>query len=255
MRRSVIVVVVSFATSIFGIEPGELVRLYRAGLTNSEAMMEVRKVLDTLTPDALNEIASRMNGFELLLMCPAVESVSATSENLTITFRGANSFVTHNGVWRRVAEYVENNEALVLTPGQEASLTRGFHGHVHLTPVSFKNKRQGFKVLDSDFDGNDERRCVAYIALSDKPTEVSEDDVDMVMEKGEWKKFVKEGGAQVSSPSRNKAKKEKAIADDGQDEGRATASPPSRLWLYALIPLALAVLWLAHRKRKHGTKN
>jgi len=39
------------------------------------------------------------------------------------------------------------------------------------------------------------------------------------------------------------------IAEDEPVEGRATASPPSRLWLYALIPLALAILYFIRRKK------
>jgi len=227
MRKSVIVAVVSFATIIFGIEPSELVKLWRTALTNSEAMVELRGVLREHSTESMWELKSRMNGVELLLMYPAVDSVSATSESLIITFRDGGLSVTHNGVWRRVAEYIENNEMLILTPGQEASLADGFHGHMRLTPVSFKNKGKGFRVVDV-FVGDKEWRSVGYIALSDKPTEVSEDDV----ESGQWIDFKKEGGAQVSPPSRNKVKKGKATTGDEPSEEESKAS---HFWLYVLL--------------------
>ena len=63
---------------------------------------------------------------------------------------------------------------------------------------------------------------------------------------------------QVSPPNREAAPPDTSPEETPvtEDEGRATTSSPSRLWLYALIPLGLfAVLWLAYRKRKRGTKS
>ena len=152
MKKSVVIIVVSLATSIFGIEPSELVRLYRTALTNSETMVELKEVLKEHSRESIWEIQSRMNGLELLLMCPAIDSVSGTSEKLTITFRGSGYFVQHNGVIRSTTEYAENNEPLILTPDQEVRIYE-YHASFRLVPVSFKDKRKGFKVTDM-FDAN-----------------------------------------------------------------------------------------------------
>jgi len=249
MRKSIIVVVViSVTTSIFGLEPSELVRLWRTALTNDATMVELRGVLKEHGRESIWEIQSRMNGLDLLLMCGNIDSVSGSPKNLVITFRG-EMFVTRNGVMRRATEYIENNEALILTPDQEASLSDGFHAYTRLTPVSFKNKEKGFRVVDGFSFSGDERCDVGYIALRDTLTPVSEDDVDMVMENGEWKKFVKEGGAQVSSPSRNKAKNTTAEDEANEEETKA-----SNLWLYALISFCAlsAVFYFLRRKRAKG---
>ena len=255
--KKIIIVVVSLATSIFGIEPSELVRFYRAALTNNEAMVELREVLQKHGRESIWETQSRMNGLELLLMHGGIDSVFATSENLAITFRGDSITVRHNGVMRRSTEYMENNEALILAPDQEASFSSGLHAHIRLTPVSLKNKRKGVRIIDVFSFSGDERRDVAYIALGDTLIPVSEEDVEMIMEDGEWKKFERDVEATASPPSREKTvtttNNETPVntAEDGQEEGKSKAS---NLWLYAIIPLGLlAVLWVVKRKRKRDS--
>ena len=154
-----------------------------------------------------------------------------------------------------LVRWLEPNEELVLTPDQQTEINDGRHAFRHFTPVTFKNKKKGFKIDSLYYEGDMFNITeTAYLALSDTPIEVGETDVEMIMENGEWKKVTKEGGAKVS-PSRNKAKTGKAIADDGQDEGRATASPASRLWLYALISFCAlsAVFYFLRRKKARNS--
>jgi len=108
-----------------------------------------------------------MNGLELMLMYGVIDSVSVNSTNLTVTFR--------------------DMDALTLTPDKEATVVQHRQGGLFVTPVSFKDKGMGFQVKDSFAHMADERLNVAYVALSDTPTEVSEKDVEMIMKDGEWK--------------------------------------------------------------------
>jgi hypothetical protein len=185
-KRIVIVAVVLFTVNMFGLEPSELVRLYRAALTDSAALQELKTVLNEHR-DSLQDIKSRMTGFELLLMYGCVDSVSTTPENLVIRFRGGHFNVKHNGVIRKTSEYAENDEALILAPDQEAWVSDGHHAGFALVPVSLKNKEKGFRIIDEFSFGEDVQRNIAYVALKDTPTPVSEEDVEMIMEKGEWK--------------------------------------------------------------------
>jgi len=183
MKKSVIAVIL-LATSVFGIEPSELVRLYRGSLTNDVISRELQELL-AKNRNLFSELKPRMNGTELLLLYGVIDSVSTTSENLIITFRSGGLMVEHNGVIRGTAEYAANNEALILTPDQETSIYE-HHASVRFIPVSFKSKKKGFRIIDRfAYDGV--KSYVAYVALSDKPTEASEDDVEMIMEGGEWK--------------------------------------------------------------------
>jgi len=278
MKKSVIIAVASLATVIFGIEPSELVTLYRTALTNDKAMVELRGVLKEHGRESIWELQSRMNGLELLLMHSGIDSVSATSENLTIAFRSGGFMLRHNGVWRRAAEYIENNEALILTPDQEVSFSDGLHAYTRIAPVSFKNKKKGFRIIDVFFFSGDERRDIAYVALSDKPIEVSEEDVEMVMENGEWKTFEREGEVATSPPSREAVKTitqtkpseppavippessevPDVVAEDETlvivtgDEPSEEKSKATTFWLYIGILSALCagvVLWRIRRKK------
>ena len=142
MKKSMIVVaVVSFATSMFGLEPSELVKIFRAIATNEAAFQELEKVVQE-DENAVWDALSRMNWEELLMMYGAVDSVSSASTGLTVTFRAGGLEVNHNGVTRDSAEYVKNNETLVLLPGQGASLNGRFHGTLYISPVAFMNKKR-----------------------------------------------------------------------------------------------------------------
>jgi len=181
-------------------------------------------------------------------------SVSVTKTNLSFKFKGAGWLVERsNERYGKASEYAKRDEPIILTTDQKTTFASR-HVFITFTPVSFKNQHKGFRIAERHEPPASHRHLAGtsffYLALSDVPIEVSEDDVEMILENGEWKKVEREGGAEASPPSRSNAKKGKATVDDEQGEGRATASPPSRLWLYAVIALCTlsAVLWLARKK-------
>jgi len=268
--RKCIITVILFATSTFGIEPSELVRLYRGSLTNDVVSRELTELV-TKRRDLVSEAMSRMNGLELMLMYGVIDSVSVTSTNLIIMLR----------------DFAGNNEALILTPDKETSVAGHHHGGLFFTPVSLKNKGTGFRVthtFNARSFGDGVKQNTGYIALSDKPTEVNEKDVEMIMEKGEWK-TVKEYHAIVERENRlhdlwsehihkrreanellqgeeltnrlaaieHEMKLERDRIESG--EQAEVVCPASRhLWLYALIPLCLlALLWVVKKKRKRDS--
>jgi len=194
----------------------------------------------------------------------SIESVTVTSDGLSIRFKNPWFFVFLD--WDKVdneirssADYIKNNEALILTPDSKEVCLGQQHTQVHFTPVSYRNGLAGFRITDM-FTGAPyglRTNNVLYVALNDSPIEVGEDDVEMVKDKGEWKKFEREGGALVSSPSRENPitvtqdETPVNVTEDGQDEEKSKAS---NLWLYAIIPLCLlAVLWVVKRKRKRDS--
>jgi len=215
---------------------------------------------------------SGMDGIEYLENSHIFHSVRVTSTNLALKCR---SIVRLNILHDRdyynahsTSEYVDKE--LLLTPDRSTLISDLRHGSLIFTPVVFKNRLRGFRMIEGwngiSFGHGVTTNAIAYVALSDKPVKVSKDDVEMIMEERrdyetgqfvkEWKPFEPEGWEQTSPPSHEKpvtATKGKALvyfAKDEPSEGRATASPPSRLWLYALIPLILfAILYFMRRKR------
>ena len=153
-------------------------------------------------------------------------------------------------------------------PDAEAILTldRKFvfaedHAAVIFTPISFKNKLKGFRI-DSIFEGRSFGLGVTtnsmYLALSDPPVVVGPEDMDGEIElpppppKPKPTPQIPSFLRFAPPPTETEEPLQNTV-----EEGRATASPPSRFWLCALISFCAlsAVLWLAHRKRKHDTKN
>ena len=222
---------------------------------------------------------------ELLEKYGCTALVSVTSTNLTITFKSAGFVVSGKpirGMARRSAEYAENNEDLVLTPDEETRLVQR-DASIVFEPVAYKNQKKGFRIRDivyPHFHGQEGVTNVAYIALSDTPIEVNEDDVEMILEtkrnragyptgEVEWKKFEREGSAQVS-PSLEavqpvaQAKPPEPptatppapvetpdpVVEDETSEGEAQT--PSRLWYYVAILSVLCAgtaLWFIRKKR------
>ena len=184
MKKSVIsIVVASFVTGIFGLEPSELVRLRRASFTNNVTKREISEWL-TKNPNLLSEITARMNGIELLLMCGSVGTVSSTPTSLIITFRADWHMVRRNDKNRRTGEYVENNEALIVTPDEEVEIAEYGSG-IRLTPISFKDGKKGFRVMSGNnkvYPCGGMKHDFGYIALGDTPTPMSADDVEMIWE-------------------------------------------------------------------------
>ena len=133
------------------------------------------------------------------------------------------------------------------------------HGAVIFTPVSFKGKLKGFRI-DNISEGRSFGLGVTtntmYIALSDPPVVVGEEDMEGEIElppplpkpklKPQIPSFL------TFAPPLPGSEKPLQNTEDGPSEDRASA--PSRLWSYALIPLfLLALLWLARKKRKRDS--
>jgi len=219
-----------------------------------------------------------MNGVELLLMYGIIDTFSVTSTELTLTFRASLCSVDYNGTRRGTTEYAENNEALILTSDQGANISDGYHSSLIFTPVSFKDKRKGFRIINQAIlipFGGGVKHWFGYIALSDTPVEVGEDDVEMILEGGEWVKFEgnkdwetaltwappveEKGEAQETPPiiedpvTVTQDETPANVAENESSEGKSKATT---FWLYAIIPLCLlAGLWVVRKKRKRNPEN
>jgi len=182
MKFTVSVIVALVSTSIFGSEAEELQRI-RAALTNKAlARGEEYNALWMKHRDAIPGIRSRLNGVELLLTFSFVESVAATPTNVIIRTTSSEDIASG---WK-----IEPNAEIILTPDKETVFASVFGGGVILSPASFKNKQKGFRVKSGTpgpkIYNQEALIYIAYIALSDTPVEVREDDVEMVMEGGAW---------------------------------------------------------------------
>ena len=220
------------------------------------------------------DVQSRTNGVELLQGLGCIRSVSSTQTNLIITFRSDGFIVRRDGKTRGTGEYVENNEALVVTPDEEIVIA-AYGGGIALTPISFKNGEKGFRIRSgpSGFspDGG-MKRDFAYLALGDAPTPMSADDVEMIWDSRldrtgnptGWRRF--EGDQAISYPIAPpvQAKPPEPPSEPpavtppepietpvniAEDEPSEEKSKTTTLWLYAIIPLGLLViLYLMRRK-------
>ncbi|MCL2104559.1 MAG: hypothetical protein FWH21_05850 [Kiritimatiellaeota bacterium] len=120
----------------------------------------------------------QLNGIKLLLGCGCIESVSVTPTNMIVRTCSSEDIARWWGV--------EPNAEIILTPEKETVFAE-WHGGVTLSPVSFKNKQKGFRVKTNSRNREGEIIFyIAYIALGDTPAEMGEDDVEMVMDRGEW---------------------------------------------------------------------
>ena len=132
-----------------------------------------------------------MDGIEYLKENRWIESAVVTSKSLTLKLTPLPFHVAQNDIrapWRGAWDYVEKDEAVVLDPEQWTWLIAR-HSRVMFTPVSFKNKRKGFRVTRWVIgSGPDIPPVITYIVLSDKPMEASEADVKMVKDNGIWVK-------------------------------------------------------------------
>ena len=193
--------------------------------------------------------------------------------------------------FRRAESYIGNNEDVILTPDREivieASTGDGYLPII-FTPVSFKNRLKGFRVTENagwmwlvyDNDGNVGVTNVGthvskYVALSDTPTDMTEDDVETIMEwtanedgyyRGEWKTYERggksgmggEGVVDTAPPTETppavapeepptREPPAPVVVDGGEGNGRHP-----RRWHYAILPLALClcgIVYFARRKK------
>ena len=124
-----------------------------------------------------------MGGIEFLKTLDGVDVVSVTSTGLVVKHRPTR---IQKG-WKD-GRYFERpepyEEELTLTPDQQTLISGGGRDgpQVMLTPVAFKSQHKGFRVTEAYSSSP----AITYIVLSDTPMELGEDDVEMVMDDGEW---------------------------------------------------------------------
>ena len=256
-----------------------------------------------------------------------VDLVSSTETNLTLGLGDFPGFVCHNYTIppfdKSVAKYTENNEYLVLSPDKETVVSAAFGPSIYFFPVLFKDQRKGFRIIEQ-FVRFSITNTIMYVALGNVLMAMEEEDVEMIMEMGEWKTLeeavfvrpfipreeafdasreesrryiawqrakglrppLREEPQPVSRPKPPKEKDEIPVApaeveqeplptstpetpdptvivseakQSSAEEGRAMSSqPPSRLWLYAvplLIVAIVGILCLLRKKGKHSNTN
>jgi len=228
------------------------------------------------------------DGIEHFLDIGLFGSVTTTPTNMMVQFSGGVYFVKYNPRHRNPTprgdptnngDYIGKNEVLNLTPDQEVILSE-HHGQVLFTPVSFKDQLKGIRILSLFVWGGKESTNTAattYIALGDTLVEKSEDDVEMILDGKragiswrspdgmEWKTYEKtqpvpkdEGRATASLPSRAESvtttqdETPITVAEDEQDEEKNKAS---NFWLYIVIVLCAlsAVLYFLRRKKARNS--
>ena len=212
------------------------------------------------------------------------DSVTVSSTNLTLKFLPDwRMLVRQKGdVVSRLPEF---GETISLIPDVETRLSDGHHVFFTFIPVEYRQKQRGFKFLHVfnaySFGRGITTNNIGYIALSDTPVEVGEDDVEMILVNGEWKAYEKsrpapkEEGASapppppepVPPPAREQppeptvgtppqpapADAPASVAENEQSGEKSNASP---LWLYALIPLfLLAIFYFLRRKKTLATNH
>ena len=242
----------------------------------------MKKICMALTAMSLAYCAAGMGGVTYLENHVWFDSVSVTSTNLTLVFsfrRDSVATVVQDDSYRKYQEAYKTNawatpwrvmgdgDALVLTPDQTTRLAiRDAKRSVIFTPVSFKNQQKGFRLSEVSYHPHEwfsTNHC-GYVALSDTPVQVSEDDVEMIMENEEWVKYAKplpvpkEKVTPQTSPLSPKSATPPQAApqpDAAEDAQPQTQPQPRILWPYALIPpcaVFLAALWVVRKKRRQG---
>ena len=237
------------------------------------------KVLIILTAVSFTSGAWGMDGIEVLK--EGFASVTVTPTNITLSSARSPVLIRQKGIDR----WLGYGEDVILTPDCETTLTDMRHVALTFKPASFKNKEKGVWLVAKVYSlGKGFTTINMHLALSDTPIKVGEDDVEMIMENGEWK-TVKEYHAIVERENRlhnlwsehihkrreanellqgeeltnrlvaieHEMKLERDRIESG--EQAEVVCPASRhLWLYALIPLCLlALLWVVKRKRKRDS--
>ena len=236
--------------------------------------------------------AHGMGGVEWLNNFLIFDSVVVTSTNMVLkTSASLNSMwaIRVHGEEDRRMPWLDRNEEIVLVPDKEVSLSES-HAGVIFTPVSFKNQMKGFRIHYAIFFGGMETKSVTYLALSDTPVQVGEEDVEMILngvrnefgrlrDAAKWKPFEAADKARLGPPleailrsiEANKrwkqapqpspepppepppaARKAEPQTAAAEDAQPEAESQARTLWLYTLVPLcvALAALWLVRKKRR-----
>ena len=133
-----------------------------------------------------------MDGVEFLKNHPWFDSVSVSPTHLMISMSSKGSKPIN---WSEEEYKRRYTVERVLTPDAESSVGWG-DIRIAFKPVSFKNQYKGFRVTWMPMGIAAEQALfshrppseIVYLALSDTPMTMGEDDVAMVMDNGEWVK-------------------------------------------------------------------
>ena len=121
-----------------------------------------------------------------------IDSAVVTPKDLTLTLishRSLSGWGVRIPAEQRRLDVVPGGK-IVLVPDQ-AMVFQGRHVRITFTPVSFKSKHKGFRMERVSFGFGStvgKPADIAYMAFSDTPLTVGEDDVVMVMDDGKWVK-------------------------------------------------------------------
>ncbi|MCL1856839.1 MAG: hypothetical protein FWF84_04250 [Kiritimatiellaeota bacterium] len=118
----------------------------------------------------------------------SVASVEVTSTNVSIWFK-SNWFGTEQErlnpmTSRTSSDYMKNNEPMVLPYDKEACI---FDNHVTIifTPATFKGGLKGFMITEEHIPPPTHTHLAStnyvYVAMSDAPVDVGEDDMETIM--------------------------------------------------------------------------
>ena len=212
-----------------------------------------------------------------------IKSIKRTPTHLVIKFtsEGALTVVSPKGKpGRLTSEYAEKGEDLILDPVCEIALSDMHHFSVSFTPVLYKNKMKGFRIVDRfdarAFGDGIITNNLVHVALGKKNVKVGEEDVleDLIpprppeLSREVLKEILKAEEKQreeikrmtslpnheevvaitkIEEPTAGmKIESSAAIAEDEPAEEKRTI--PSG-WLYSLIPLCiLAALYFLRRR-------
>ena len=118
-----------------------------------------------------------------------LETVTITSTNLALKYKSNVTSIRivlfnlgepeiirsiHDSTQFRM---LERNEEFVVTPNRKTILTDSYHGATMFVPVFFKDQKKGFQIVKRVNWGGVEKTNIMYIALSDVPIRVGEEDV------------------------------------------------------------------------------
>jgi len=217
-----------------------------------------------------------------------IDSVLVTSTNLSVKFSPTANFIVvpdgQNNLRRHSSEYIEHDEALILTPDKETYLYGHYdeqYGSFLIIPIILRNQQKGFSFIvgmrDASFQSGFGRSNIAYVVLNDVPVEVDENDVEMIMVGGEWKPweeirpfFVPMPAPKTLSATENMEKGEQSItvpeaepelspviaskveqSNPTPEQNGTQSSPTNYLWLYVIIAFGiLAIGGILYLRRK-----
>jgi len=136
-------------------------------------------------------IPKRGNGLKFLEGYQVFNPIKVTPVHLSLRLHPYDVVEQGGTRYEWTAREMMNSEDLVLTPNQETKILK-WKDKFTFTPIAFKSQTKGFKITvvsDHSDLGYEVTTTIAYLALNDTSVLVGEEDVEMIMENGEWKKY------------------------------------------------------------------